>query len=74
MIIGNEAAYPLSPDGNKELGYNTGLTIRQYFAAMAMQGLLASYAGVSQNPNPESLAKKAIEYVDALINELNKQS
>ncbi len=46
-----------------------GLTKREYFAALAMQGLCA-------NPNTELhynvCAQYAIQYVDALIAELNK--
>jgi hypothetical protein len=44
-----------------------GLTKREYFAAMAMQGLLALGGVVYQSP-----VKSAVEYADALIEELNK--
>jgi hypothetical protein len=52
-------------------GDNLGLTKREYFAAMAMQGYLASYDGVSI-PDAGNVAWRAVEYADALINELNK--
>ena len=45
-----------------------GLTKREYFAISALQGLLA-------DPNcsgPEKVAKWAVEYADALINQLNQ--
>lgn len=46
----------------------TGLTKRELFAAMALQGLLA-------NPNQGSgLAAEAVEAADALIDALNKGS
>ncbi|NJN89438.1 MAG: hypothetical protein HC840_13070 [Leptolyngbyaceae cyanobacterium RM2_2_4] len=46
-----------------------GLTKREYFAAMAMQGLLArDVAGIGAEAN----AKAAVEQADALINWLNR--
>lgn len=36
-ITGNELAFPMNELANGS--FNPGLTIRQYFAAMAMQGL-----------------------------------
>jgi hypothetical protein len=47
-----------------------GLTIREHFAAMAMQGLLA--AGEDSGYPTERNVRKAIEYADALIAELAK--
>lgn len=47
----------------------SGITLRQYYAGLAMQGSLA-------NPNPSSIddcVKDAVQAADALINELNKQ-
>ena len=55
------------PDGAIDLP-NNGLTKREYFAAMAMQGLLAKYGSDYQVQN----AKEAIYWADALIEELNK--
>ena len=52
-------------DGNPTLGY--GLTKREYFAAMAMQGLLAKSTATK-----EMIAEMAVEHAEALINELNK--
>ena len=58
-----------------------GLTKREYFAAMAMQGLLAN-ARIAENMGKYEdqisqakqvvIAKMAITNADALINELNK--
>ncbi len=45
-----------------------GLTKREYFAAMALQGMLAKYGSDYQVNN----AKEAIYWADALIEELNK--
>ena len=72
-------------DGMLENGILTGLTIRQQFAIAAMQGILS---GIHANENvlssliksadslkvePDNhIAQMAIEYADALIEELNK--
>jgi hypothetical protein len=51
-------------DGNIDI---KGLTKREYFAAMAMQGILAN------NPsNVFKVVKDAVETADILIAELNK--
>ena len=47
---------------------STGLTKLEYFAAMAMQGLLAGNASDSI----EDASKYAVKAADALIEELNK--
>ena len=46
---------------------NKGLSKREYFAAMAMQGMLAEQYWTS----PENLARCSTEAADALINALN---
>lgn len=57
---------------------NGGLTKREYFAAMAMQGLLASPDSeifTSSNGVTDNAAKKArfcCDMADALITQLNK--
>ena len=53
-----------------------GLTKREYFAAMAMKGLLAGhyeyFTGNTDVSIPSEVAKYAIFNADALIEELNK--
>ncbi len=49
-----------------------GLTKREYFAAMAMQGFLSSCSSESV-PDAEMIAIESVKYADALINELNKK-
>ncbi len=67
------AAFPLNHSTGDVLIY--GLTKRDYFAAAAMEGLIAS--GKTLEPHAEgadtscpSVASRAIEYADALIKEL----
>lgn len=54
----------------KYYGYS-GITLRQYFAAMAMQGILAN-AKVYRDSSLPSVCEQAIYQADALISELNK--
>ena len=66
-----EANDPINPVGSEHYSSFRGLTKREYFAAMAMHGILS---------NPESklsLVKNVVESsvfcADELIKELNKQ-
>lgn len=72
----NDSAYAIayeekkwgSEDQIKRVKY--GLTKREYFAAMAMQGLLAgSYDSMAMGC--KSVAEGAVSHADALIAELN---
>jgi len=47
----------------------TGLTKREYFAAMAMQGFAAAPEG--ENTTIEGVAKYSVKWADALIDALN---
>lgn len=73
MSKGNEPAYPSSKtwnDDNGNWGIPYGLTKREYFAGLAMQGLLAGdcqWAGDLQ-----FLAKNVVIAADALLAELGK--
>jgi hypothetical protein len=87
MITGNEPAMPAKGERYDEMlgdipAYYTGLTIRQQFAAMAMQGILANeelrmkLIADSRLEKEWDLtfcvAKEAVIQADALITELNK--
>jgi hypothetical protein len=48
-----------------------GLTKREYFATMAMQGLLAKY-NLKTPEDQEIIAKISIQLADTFISELNK--
>ena len=64
-------AFPL------ENGYHVeeGLTKREYFAAMAMQGLLSTNGSYFPDTQfmGELAAKASVKYADALINALNEE-
>lgn len=74
MTNGNDPAQPISGSLLSRCGqFNEnpfGLTKREYFAAMAMQGLINKINVHEYN----DLAAYSVKAADALINELNKQS
>lgn len=79
MITGNEPAYPFTVATENELlsSHLTGLTKREYFAAMAMQGLIVAYPpklNVSENTwsNVDIISALSTAISDALIKQLNK--
>ena len=74
MTNGNEIAYPsdylMKGSGTVETMFTfKGLTKREYFAALAMQGLLASG---NVNLISNEIETIAVAKADALINALNK--
>lgn len=75
MTNGNDNAYPYAThdqDGRvAEIEF--GLTKREYFAAMAMQGMLSNDA-VNRLDNANHLFEASVKAADALINALNKKS
>jgi len=72
-ITGNDMAFPVldrnqTPNDTTQLG----LTKREYFAAMAMQGLLAAESENFGYSDHEKLARAAVVRADALLRELAK--
>lgn len=53
---------------------HSGMTVREYFAVIAMQGLLASDTGVDEQPrwSSEEIARLAVYQADALIARLKE--
>lgn len=66
MKLGNEQAFPIIT--HKEIVTIPGMSKREYFAAIAMQGLLAG----AKEVNKSLTAYAAIEYADALIIKLKE--
>jgi len=65
---------PINPiTGNGAL--TIGLTKREYFAAIALQGILAGTSGQESlaHVHPSSWTISAIQAADALIEQLNKE-
>ena len=63
-----ENAFPLYVDCNQD--WENGLSKREYIAAMALQGMLASDTDFTLGS--EAAARDAVEYADALIKALNE--
>ena len=62
---GTETAYPIT---NRVLEWQVGLTKREYFAAMAMQGILADHT----RSLGKDIAIDAVKMADHLIKALNE--
>ena len=82
-ITGNESAYPIISEEVQSVYtdqpatliecLSQGLTIRQHFAGLAMQGLLANSSLTTHKASYKLLAEKSIGTADALIAKLNKE-
>lgn len=73
QTVSNSAAFPQRHDVQGIVEF--GLTKREYFAGLAMQGMLANdWQGYAQrNPECELLAQASRNFADALIKALNEQ-
>jgi hypothetical protein len=72
--ITNPSQYqPYNRYGDKEgIPYQfKGITLRQYYAGLAMQGI-CSNSSTEVKPYAKEIAFISVELADALINELNK--
>lgn len=80
IITGDEPAMPTTNSVNGGELNESGLNIRQQFAAMAMQGLLHQNLQVDRALNEKNgsqvhaVVEVAVKMADALIKELNKES
>ena len=64
----NDLAYPVRKVDT--INY-TGLTKREYFASMAMKGIITNKDGL--DIKIERIVESAVDMADALIEELNKR-
>jgi hypothetical protein len=80
MTDGNDSATAFSFEeeigdyGFKAQRVQYGLSKREHFAAMAMQGLMANPASLILNLNDPSKAEYSVIMADKLIAELNKET
>jgi hypothetical protein len=82
MTNGNDSFHPFKErkvfGGVAYYSDNTGLTKREYFAAMAMQGICANLRSIYNVPEQEGfklvamVAEDAVTQADALIKALNE--
>lgn len=75
MTDPNDPAYPPTYEtmGKGDYINALGLTKREYFAAMAMQGMIASETETLRFAMREKLASESVAMADALIAELSKE-
>lgn len=71
----NETAFPAQALGG--LGYTTGMTLRDYFAAKAMQNFMQNFLSndlelIATNDWKNGLANDAYKMADAMMKERNK--
>lgn len=68
------ARMPGAKEDALDSGYRFyGLTKRELFAAMAMEGLLSQVGGWSESNYPGTVARRSRECADALIAALNEE-
>lgn len=72
-ITGNEPVMPTTNSINGGELNESGLTIRQQFAAMAMQPVISNHGNPVNNAEAEYISAICVQMADALINELNKE-
>lgn len=74
------AAFACAAMNHTDSAFQPGLTKREYFAGLAMQGLLSNYmiterlSGNSGLPVPSEFTKQAIQMADDLLNELSSKA
>lgn len=74
-LLNQKPEWGQHPDKAHSVYLRSGLTKREYFAAIAMQGLIAGcYSGNNIGFTPYGNCVAAVEYANALINELNKET
>lgn len=67
----NDTAFPAQFEDNL---FTEGLTKREYFAAIAMQGIVGTYDHRNFTVNYEDIAATAVQCANALIKALSKES
>lgn len=75
---GNDSVNPIKhfhSEGKDVSKVHNGLTKREYFAAMAMQGLIAHNCAhfKDEDLHETGIAKRSVKLADALIKTLNEQ-
>jgi hypothetical protein len=67
--MNNEPAFPSMRDirNNPDFDHEEGMTLRDYFAAKAMQGLLAQSMGTALGSDPKNASEHAYAMADAMM-------
>ena len=67
----NETAFPFQSANNEYIPHR-GLSKREYFAAMCLQGFIMYSEVSSTEGNKEEKVKRAISYADELLKQLSQ--
>lgn len=70
-----EQAFPVAPEMWAEGQFKhptIGMTKREYFAAKALQGMLANSHEEAWGMNPDQVAAASVQFADYLIKKLNE--
>lgn len=74
---GNEPAFPIpyvvDEINGLKIRYEVGLTKREYFAGLAMQGIVEGDSARGCFDDRQKVAEVACEFADALLAELSKE-
>ena len=71
--LGFVVPHDLAREGVAVLGRTQGMTLRDYFAAKAMQGILAGDQPICKDPDPTTIiAQVAYMIADAMLKERAK--
>lgn len=65
--MSQKPAFPVRMENQPSRYSDPGMSLRDYFAAKALQGILAAYAGENQWPSVQTLARQAYEFGDAMM-------
>ena len=72
--LGNRYVHPVSAEDDRDAAAGsygeTGITLRQHYAGLAMQGGIANGTVVA----PEAIARDAVMYADALLAALTEEA
>lgn len=66
-----DSAFPSEQTQDNQ--HNNGLTKREYFAGLAMQGILAANMYPNISSTPKDIAKYSIQLADELLTHLNSK-
>lgn len=68
----SEIRPPLTPEETDKINVPSGISLREYLAGQAINGIMSNCYEDIPSKNYESVAAEAVSIVDAIITELNR--
>ena len=65
----NEPAFPFCVDDGETVKYHTGMTLRDYFAAKAMHGLISQFAEGFEPDTVDGFSNISYRVADSMLKE-----